>query len=268
MYPGINPVRSGRYGRKVTDPGDTGSDAEERHGGKHSIAAVVCDRASGDSTGKAIGMASPRRPEFTWQNIEEHCKSRSSAIVDGWAASGAATRFSADSAKPVVRSPDTSAEVVDSSGLQPHVAGTPSGTPRHRRPDAEWVGKVIARIGKKAGIIVEPADERTGRPVKFATAHDLRRSCGERLRNAGVPPLVICRVMRTFILGNHSEALRPRRHSAGCGSPSGHSGVRYSARTARLTCTHFFMGTLRRKQSEPLDVSRCGSKYTPLGSNQ
>jgi len=67
---------------------------------------------------------------------------------------------------------------------------------RHHRPDAEWVGKVIARIGKAAGIIVEPADERTGRPVKHATAHDLRRSCGERLRNAGVPPLVICRVMR------------------------------------------------------------------------
>ena len=67
---------------------------------------------------------------------------------------------------------------------------------RHHRPDAEWVGKVIARIGKAAGIIVEPADERTGRPIKHATAHDLRRSCGERLRNAGVPPLVICRVMR------------------------------------------------------------------------
>jgi len=67
---------------------------------------------------------------------------------------------------------------------------------RHHRPDAEWVGKVIARIGKAAGISVEPADEKTGRPEKHATAHDLRRSCGERLRNAGVPPLVICRVMR------------------------------------------------------------------------
>jgi len=67
---------------------------------------------------------------------------------------------------------------------------------RHRRPDAEWVGKVVARIGEAAGIVVEQADERTGRPTKHATAHDLRRSCGERLRNAGVPPLVICRVMR------------------------------------------------------------------------
>ena len=67
---------------------------------------------------------------------------------------------------------------------------------RHHRPDAEWVGKVVARIGEAAGIVVEHADERTGRPTKYATAHDLRRSCGERLRNAGVPPLVICRVMR------------------------------------------------------------------------
>lgn len=67
---------------------------------------------------------------------------------------------------------------------------------RPTRPEAEWVGKVIAQIGKAASVEVEPADERTGRPVKFATAHDLRRSCGERLREAGVPPLIICRVMR------------------------------------------------------------------------
>jgi len=79
---------------------------------------------------------------------------------------------------------------------------------RHQRPDAEWVGKVIARIGRKAEIVVEPEDDRTGRPVKYASAHDLRRSCGERLRNAGVPPLVICRVMR------HSSWETTRRHYA------------------------------------------------------
>jgi len=67
---------------------------------------------------------------------------------------------------------------------------------RHKRPDAEWVGRVISRIGKAAQILVEQADERTAQPTKHATAHDLRRSCGERLREAGVPPLVICRVMR------------------------------------------------------------------------
>lgn len=79
---------------------------------------------------------------------------------------------------------------------------------RHRRPDADWVGKIISRIGKEASIKVEEADERTGRSVKYASAHDLRRSCGERLRNAGVPPLVICRVMR------HSSWETTRRHYA------------------------------------------------------
>lgn len=76
------------------------------------------------------------------------------------------------------------------------------------RPNSEWVGKVVSRIGKAADIIVEDADERTGRPIKYASAHDLRRSCGERLRNAGVPPLVICRVMR------HESWETTRKHYA------------------------------------------------------
>ncbi|HMP78923.1 MAG TPA: tyrosine-type recombinase/integrase [Pirellulaceae bacterium] len=79
---------------------------------------------------------------------------------------------------------------------------------RQPRPDAEWVGKVIARIGKAAGVVVEQADERTGRPTKFATAHDLRRSCGQRLREAGIPPLGICRGMR------HSSWETTRKHYA------------------------------------------------------
>jgi len=77
-----------------------------------------------------------------------------------------------------------------------------------RRPNAEWVGRVISRIGKAAGIEVEQPDERTGRPAKYASAHDLRRSCAERLRKAGVPPLVICRVMR------HSSWETTRKHYA------------------------------------------------------
>ena len=76
------------------------------------------------------------------------------------------------------------------------------------RPDSTWVGKIVSRIGKAADIIVEPADERTGRPIKYASAHDLRRSCGERLRNAGVPPLVICRILR------HESWETTRKHYA------------------------------------------------------
>lgn len=79
---------------------------------------------------------------------------------------------------------------------------------RHKRPQADWVGKIISRIGKEAKIEVEAAQVRTGRPAKYASAHDLRRSCGERMRNAGVPPLVICRVMR------HSSWETTRKHYA------------------------------------------------------
>lgn len=76
------------------------------------------------------------------------------------------------------------------------------------RPESEWIGKTVSRIGKEAGIVVEEADDRTGRPKKYASAHDLRRSCGERLRNAGVPPLVIARVMR------HESWETTRKHYA------------------------------------------------------
>jgi integrase len=79
---------------------------------------------------------------------------------------------------------------------------------RHSRPKADWVARIISRIGKAAGIVVEEADAKTGRPEKYASAHDLRRSCGERLRNSGVPPLLICRVMR------HSSWETTRRHYA------------------------------------------------------
>jgi len=43
-----------------------------------------------------------------------------------------------------------------------------------QRPNAEWVGEIICRIGRAAGIIVHPGDEHTGRPKKFVSAHDLR----------------------------------------------------------------------------------------------
>ncbi len=79
---------------------------------------------------------------------------------------------------------------------------------RHGRPTAEWVGKVISRIGKAAGVVVYHGDEKTGRPAKYASAHDLRRSCAERLLDAEVPQSVICRVMR------HASWETTRRHYA------------------------------------------------------
>ncbi len=46
-------------------------------------------------------------------------------------------------------------------------------------PTAHRVGEVISAIGTAAGVIVD-SDPRTGEPRKFASAHDLRRSFGQR----------------------------------------------------------------------------------------
>jgi integrase len=79
---------------------------------------------------------------------------------------------------------------------------------RHGRPNPEWVGKVICRIGKRAGIIVQPENARRGTGAKFASAHDLRRSCAERLREAGVPWEHVQAVMR------HADMETTRRYYA------------------------------------------------------
>jgi integrase len=72
------------------------------------------------------------------------------------------------------------------------------------RPNAEWVGRVITRIGTSAGVVVEPA--KPGFKPKFASAHDLRRSCADRLDGAGVDPRLIARVLR------HKSYETTRRH--------------------------------------------------------
>ena len=76
------------------------------------------------------------------------------------------------------------------------------------RPTAEWVGRIISRIGKRAGVVVHKGDERTGRKPKFASAHDLRRSCAERLLDAEVPPEAVSRVLR------HASFETTKRHYA------------------------------------------------------
>lgn len=80
--------------------------------------------------------------------------------------------------------------------------------PSEERPEAEWVGKIISRIGEKAKVVVRPEDPKAKRLAKHASAHDLRRSCGERLLDAGVPPTIICRVLR------HASWETTRRHYA------------------------------------------------------
>jgi integrase len=56
--------------------------------------------------------------------------------------------------------------------------------PQHWRPTSKWVGKVICMIGKKAGVIVQPA--KGLKPAKFTSMHDLRRTFANQLRKAGV----------------------------------------------------------------------------------
>ena len=77
---------------------------------------------------------------------------------------------------------------------------------KQQRPDAEWVGKVISRIGEAAGVIVRPATGKSA--AKYASAHDLRRSCAERLISAGVPEREVSRVLR------HASIETTRRHYA------------------------------------------------------
>lgn len=60
---------------------------------------------------------------------------------------------------------------------------------RSGRPTTDQVGKVISAIGAKALIRVNDAG-------KFASAHDLRRSFGQRLADAGVGPRDLQKIMR------------------------------------------------------------------------
>jgi len=76
------------------------------------------------------------------------------------------------------------------------------------RASTDWVGTIIVRIGRTAKVVVDPGDDRTGRPIKYASAHDLRRSCAERLLAAYVPQTIIGRLLR------HASWETTRRHDA------------------------------------------------------
>ena len=65
-----------------------------------------------------------------------------------------------------------------------------------RRLTTEYVGRMIGKIGEKAGIVVRQPDEETGKRIKYASAHDLRRGCAYRLINAGVSAETLKIVLR------------------------------------------------------------------------
>jgi integrase len=66
----------------------------------------------------------------------------------------------------------------------------------NQRLTKDHVGRAISRFGEEAGIVVQQADKETGRRVKYASAHDLRRGCAQRLINAGVSAETLKVVMR------------------------------------------------------------------------
>jgi integrase len=65
-----------------------------------------------------------------------------------------------------------------------------------RRLTKERVGRVITNIGEEAGIVVQQEDPQTGERRKYASAHDLRRGCAQRLINAGVSAETLMVLMR------------------------------------------------------------------------
>jgi len=77
---------------------------------------------------------------------------------------------------------------------------------KHRRLNVDWVGRTITRIGERAGVVVQSA--KGDKPAKYASAHDLRRSCADRLVASGVDERDVQGVMR------HASGETTRRHYA------------------------------------------------------
>ncbi|MCA9120188.1 MAG: site-specific integrase [Planctomycetaceae bacterium] len=65
-----------------------------------------------------------------------------------------------------------------------------------QRLTKERVSRIITEIGKAAKVVVRDEDEEAGLRVKYASAHDLRRGCAQRLINAGVSAETLKVVMR------------------------------------------------------------------------
>ena len=107
--------------------------------------------------------------------------------------------------------------------------------PRHARPDAEWVSKIIARIGQAAGVVVEPGNPAKGKPPAYASAHDLRRSCAQRLLDAGVPPQVVQMVLRHASFATTRKYYAPGNVQKAAGTLRQYLGTVESAREKRLT---------------------------------
>lgn len=68
--------------------------------------------------------------------------------------------------------------------------------PREVRLSKDRVSKIISAIGRSAGIVVCPEDRKRGIRIKYASAHDLRRSLAERLFNMNISAETLMVLMR------------------------------------------------------------------------
>ena len=85
---------------------------------------------------------------------------------------------------------------------------TPGSTSQNRTPrmTKERVGRVIAKIGRAAGVVVQMKDRRLNKREKTASAHDIRRGVAQRLINHGVSAETLKVVMR------HKDFATTERH--------------------------------------------------------
>lgn len=71
---------------------------------------------------------------------------------------------------------------------------------RRRSPSTnlskDKVSRIISSFGEKAGIVVRNPDTSRGIRIKYASAHDLRRSLAERLYNQGISAETLMVIMR------------------------------------------------------------------------
>ncbi len=65
-------------------------------------------------------------------------------------------------------------------------------TARGGRPTPGTACRIVSAIGERSGVVVKD----TGGAPQYPTAHDLRRTCAQRMLAAGISPLTVQRIMR------------------------------------------------------------------------
>jgi hypothetical protein len=130
---------------------------------------------------------------------------------------------------------------------------------RAKRRRSRWtslskdrISRIVSAIGEEAGIIVRTPDEERRIRVKYASAHDLRRSLAERLYNRGMTAETLMVIMR------HRDFATTRKFYQ--------AKKRAEAAAAEV---HKLLAGDNAEQSTPQRIRTCPgtSEYTPEDSN-